>query len=60
MDKKQYILPAIRVAEVSSQSILVASDGRKMLDYSKDNGSVNYDDDDEITDNEDIWYSHST
>ena len=55
MNKKQYILPAIRVVKVSSQSILAASDGQKMLNYSNDNGNVNYDNDDEITNNEDIW-----
>ena len=55
MNKKQYIFPTICVVKVSSQSILVASDGQKMLNFSNGNGSVNYYDDDEITNSEDIW-----
>ena len=55
MNKKQYILPAINVIMVKPQNILAASDGQKMVNYSNDNGSVNYDDDDEITKSEDVW-----
>ena len=58
MKKKQYIQPETEINRVHLQNILAASDGQKMLDYSNENGSVNYDDDDDegvITKSDDIW-----
>ena len=55
MNKKQYTQPTASVIRLNTQNILSVSDGQKMLKYSDDNGSVNFDKSEVITTEEDIW-----
>ena len=55
MNKKQYTQPTASVIRLVPQSMLAASEGQKMLKYSEDNGSVNFNNSEEITTEEDIW-----
>ena len=55
MDKRHYTRPLIEVVQLDCQSIIAASDGQNMVNYSNDNGSVNLGNGDEITTTPDIW-----